>query len=85
MASALGGPYVSFQPWFGGTHRDPFDRSLSKRTDVIGRFQEFSKRWMAAYQRGRAARFFMPFPWEDHWSTPLAKLREQLGVAPLKV
>jgi hypothetical protein len=22
----------------------------------------------------------VPFPWEDHWGTPLAAIREQLGL-----
>jgi methyltransferase (TIGR00027 family) len=82
LASALGGPYVSLQPWFGGTHRDPFDGALASRAHVVRRFRAFSKRWMAAYERGRAARFIVPVLWEEHWSTPLTTLRERLRLGP---
>jgi ubiquinone biosynthesis protein COQ4 len=82
LASVLGGPYVSLQPWFGGVHQDPFAGALSRRRDVVRRFRDFQRRWMAAYRRGKAARFLMPFPWEAHWGTPLDTLREQLGLRP---
>jgi ubiquinone biosynthesis protein COQ4 len=34
----------------------------------------------AAYRRGRAAKPMAAFPWEDHWATPLATVRDLLGV-----
>jgi ubiquinone biosynthesis protein COQ4 len=38
--------------------------------------------WLsAAYKRGKAARPFAGVFWEDHWETPLAKLRADLGLA----
>lgn len=38
---------------------------------------------IAAFRAGRRARELVVFPWEDHWETPLAEVRELLGVRPL--
>jgi ubiquinone biosynthesis protein COQ4 len=36
-----------------------------------------------AFRAGRHAEGFATFPWEDHWSTPLAEVRAMLGVEPV--
>jgi ubiquinone biosynthesis protein Coq4 len=36
---------------------------------------------LAAFRAGNAARPLVAFPWEDHWSTPLAEVREMLALA----
>jgi ubiquinone biosynthesis protein COQ4 len=38
---------------------------------------------IAAFRAGKAAKPLITFPWEDHWSTPLADVRALLGVTPL--
>lgn len=35
---------------------------------------------IAAFRAGKAARSLIAFPWEDHWSTPLADVRAALGL-----
>jgi ubiquinone biosynthesis protein COQ4 len=37
---------------------------------------------LAAFRAGKAAHPLIAFPWEDHWSTPLADVRRMLGVEP---
>jgi ubiquinone biosynthesis protein COQ4 len=46
------------------------------------RFIESTRRWGAAYLRGRAAGDLVSFRWDRHWSTPLAEVRRRLAVAP---
>jgi len=36
---------------------------------------------LAAFRAGKAAKPLIAFPWEDHWSTPLAEVRAMLGLA----
>lgn len=36
---------------------------------------------LAAYRRGKATRSLPVFPWEEHWATPLADLRQRLACA----
>lgn len=45
-----------------------------------GHFLESTRRWGAAYQRGRAAGDLVSFRWDRHWSTPLAEVRRRLAV-----
>lgn len=35
---------------------------------------------LAAFRAGNSAKPLIAFPWEDHWSTPLAEVRALLGV-----
>lgn len=35
---------------------------------------------VTAYRAGRAAHPLAMFPWEDHWTTPVAELRDMLGL-----
>lgn len=35
---------------------------------------------IAAYRTGRRAEKLITFPWEDHWTTPLAEVRAMLGL-----
>ena len=37
---------------------------------------------IAAFRAGRRAEKLAMFPWEDHWETPLAEVREMLGIRP---
>lgn len=37
---------------------------------------------VAAYRAGTRAAAMPPFPWEDHWATPLAEVRALLGISP---
>ncbi len=38
---------------------------------------------LAAFRAGKAAEPLIAFPWEDHWSTPLADVRALLGLTPV--
>jgi ubiquinone biosynthesis protein COQ4 len=38
---------------------------------------------LAAFKAGRAANPFVIFPWEDHWTTPLAEVQRLLNVTPI--
>jgi ubiquinone biosynthesis protein COQ4 len=38
------------------------------------------RRVLRAFLSGAQAQRFAAFPWEDHWATPLADVREMLGV-----
>jgi len=39
---------------------------------------------IAAFRAGRRAEGLALFPWEDHWETPLAELRQRLGLRPAR-
>jgi ubiquinone biosynthesis protein COQ4 len=42
----------------------------------------FWRRFRVAFRRGRRARPLATFRWEDHWSEPVATLREELACPP---
>jgi len=47
-----------------------------------GKRLEVARKNLAAWRLGVRTRFLVPFPWEDHWQTPLELLRLQLNCLP---
>ncbi|HEX8437223.1 Coq4 family protein [Archangium sp.] len=52
-------------------------RDLHKRVPQFDA-GEYRRRLWAAFRRGGRSRHFASFPWESHWETPVAQLRQQL-------
>jgi ubiquinone biosynthesis protein COQ4 len=53
-------------------------RYMRRRRGHLARMRE-------AYRRGKATRFLGAFRWEDHWETPVAKLRDLLACPPARL